>query len=151
MLKNTAFVLPLLLLALSIPNSAQTTSEQEKNKAVARSFFEDVLSPGKLEKYSDSHTPDFVAHGSNGDYTLAEDMAAARDERTAMPDMQMKVNQMVAEGDLVAVRWTAWGTNTPEWASPQPAKKSGFRESLFFALKLGKCPKSGARGTCSPC
>jgi len=139
MLKNTAFVLPLLLLALSIPNSAQTTSEQEKNKAVARSFFEDVLSPGKLEKYSDSHTPDFVAHGSNGDYTLAEDMAAARDERTAMPDMQMKVNQMVAEGDLVAVRWTAWGTNTQAGMGfPATRKKIRISGITIFRFKAGK-------------
>jgi len=137
--KKIGLVLPLLFLALPIPGSAQTPSEQEKNKAVARSFFEEVLSPGRLEKYSESHTPDFVAHGTNRDYTLAEDLAAARDERTAMPDMQMAVNRMVAEGDLVAVHWTAWGTNTQAGMGfPATGKKIKISGITIFRFKAGK-------------
>lgn len=124
MVKNPALVLVLLLLAMFIPCQAQPASEQERNKTVARLFFEDVLGQGKLDKYSDSHTSDFVAHGTERDFSLAEDMAAAREERTAMPDMQIAVNRMVAEGDLVAVHWTAWGTNTqPGMGLPATGKK----------------------------
>ena len=137
--KKIGFVLPLLCLALSIPNFAQTASQQDNNKAVARSFFEDVISPGRLEKYSESHTPDFVAHGTNRDYTLAEDLAAARDERTAMPDMQMAVNRMVAEGDLVAVHWTAWGTNTQAGMGfPATGRKIKISGITIFRFKAGK-------------
>src|SRR5208283_6120851 len=93
-------VLSLLLFAMAIPCGAQSGAELNHNKQVARAFFEEVIGQGKLEKYSESHTADFVAHGSGGDYTLAEDMAAARDERTALPDMQIAVNRMVAEQDL---------------------------------------------------
>ena len=99
MQKKCAFVLSLLVVAMTLPCQAQPASEQEKNKTVARTFFEEVLGQGKLERYSDFHAADFVAHSSERDYTLAEDLAMAREERTAMPDMQFAVNHMVAEGD----------------------------------------------------
>jgi predicted SnoaL-like aldol condensation-catalyzing enzyme len=128
MLKKCALASFLSLLAMTFPCQAQLVSEQEKNKAVARNFFEEVLSSGKLEKYSESHAADFVAHGSVRDYSLTEDIGAALEERTAMPDMQIVVNHMMAEGDLVAVHWTAWGTRSREWVYPPPARRSEFRE-----------------------
>jgi steroid delta-isomerase-like uncharacterized protein len=139
MLKNPALLLLLLLLAVTVPCQAQPTSEQEKNKTVARLFFEDVLGQGRLEKYSESHTSDFVAHGTERDFSLDEDMAAAREERTAMPDMQITVNRMVAEGDLVAVHWTAWGTNTqPGMGLPATGKKIKVSGITIFRFKAGR-------------
>jgi len=139
MRKRPAVVFSLLLLASTSLCQAQPTSEQQKNKAVARAFFEEVLGQGKLEKYSESHAPDFVAHGTEHDYTLADDMAAAREERGAMPDMQIAVNHMVAEGDMVAVRWTAWGTNTrPGMGLPATGKKIKVSGMTLFRFKAGK-------------
>jgi steroid delta-isomerase-like uncharacterized protein len=135
--KRIIFVLSLVLAAV-LASSAQTANEQEKNKAVARAFFEQVLNEGKLDKYSDSHASDFVAHGDR-DYSLAEDMAAAREERAALPDMQIAVNQIVSEGDLVAVYWTAWGTNTqPGMGLPATGKKIRVSGMTMFRFKTGK-------------
>ena len=100
----------LILIAAASLASAQT-NEQERNKALARSFF-DVLDQGHLEKYAESHAPNFVAHGRERDYSLEEDMAMAREERNALPDMRMTIKEMVAERDLVVVRWMVSGTNT---------------------------------------
>ncbi len=137
--KKHAFAAFLLLFATTIPGQAQPAGEQEKNKTVARIFFEEVLGRGKLERYSESHAPDFVAHGGERDYTLAEDLGLAREERTALPDMQMVVNQMVAEGDLVAVRWTAWGTNTQAGMGfPATGKKIRISGIAIFRFKAGK-------------
>ena len=72
MQKNCAFVLSLLVVAMALPCPAQSASDQEKNKAVARTFFEEVLGQGKLEKYSDFHAADFVAHGSERNFTVSE-------------------------------------------------------------------------------
>jgi predicted SnoaL-like aldol condensation-catalyzing enzyme len=111
-------------LALCLPVMAQTASQQETNKSVARSFFDEVLDQGHLDRYPQSHAPDFVAHAGDYDASLAEDIAAAKEERKALPDMRVKVNQILAERDLVAVYWTASGTNTQEgMGSPQPARK----------------------------
>jgi steroid delta-isomerase-like uncharacterized protein len=139
LIKPAVVLSSLLLLVITIPCQAQPASEQEKNKTVARTFFEEVLGQGKLERYSESHTADFVAHGTEHDFTLAEDMAAAREERTAMPDMQIAVNHMVAEGDLVAVHWTAWGTNTqPGMGLPATGKRIKVSGMTIFRFKAGK-------------
>jgi len=139
LIKPAVVLSSLLLLVITIPCQAQSASEQEKNKTVARTFFEEVLGQGKLERYSESHTADFVAHGTEHDFTLAEDMAAAREERTAMPDMQIAVNHMVAEGDLVAVHWTAWGTNTqPGMGLPATGKRIKVSGVTIFRFKAGK-------------
>ena len=124
---------------MTIPSQAQPASEQEKNKTVSRLFFEEVLGQGKLEKYPESHAPDFVAHGGDRDYTLADDMSAAHEERTAVPDMQVVVNHMVAERDLVVVHWTVWGTNTqPGMGLPATGKKIRVSGITIFRFKAGK-------------
>jgi len=127
------------LILLSLPAVTKAATEQQKNKAVARSFFEEVIDQGRLDKYADSHAPDFVVHGRTHDGTLAEDMAAASEERKALPDMRLKINQMVAEGDLVAVYWTASGTNTHEGMGfPATGKKITVPGMTIFRFKNGK-------------
>ncbi len=139
MLIKLGFALFLLVVGTTALCHAQAASEQEKNKTLARQFFEDVLSQGKLDKYSDSHTADFVVHGTEHDYSLAEDLAAAREERTALPDMQIAVDRMVAEDDLVAVHWTAWGTNSqPGMGLPATGKKIKVSGITIFRFKAGK-------------
>ncbi len=132
-------ILCVFLSALCLPAAAQQTSEQEANKAVARSFFEQVLDQGHLEKYAESHAPDFVAHGRTQNVTLEGDMAAAREERKAVPDLRVKVNEIVAERDLVVVYWTASGTNTHEGMG-LPATGKSFTEPgmTLFRFKAGK-------------
>ena len=144
MQKRCAFVLSLLVVAVTLPCHAQPANGRETNKIMARTFFEEVLDKGKLEKYSDFHAADFVAHSTDNerDYTLAEDLGAAREERTAMPDMQFAVNHMVAEGDLVMVHWTMWGTNTQPGmglpATGKPIKVSGMTLFRFRAGKISE-------------
>jgi steroid delta-isomerase-like uncharacterized protein len=104
--------------------AAQSATVQEKNQAVARAFFEEVLDQGHLERYAASHASDFVAHGLVHDANLAEDMAAAREERKALPDMRVKINQMMADADRVLVFWTASGTNTGEGLGYPPTGKA---------------------------
>ena len=104
---------------------AHASSQQEKNK--------------KLEKYAESHARNFVAHGGSRDYTIAEDAAAAKEERQAVPDLRMTVNHMVAEKDMVAVYWTASGTNTHEGMGfPATGKKIKTSGMTLFRFKAGK-------------
>jgi steroid delta-isomerase-like uncharacterized protein len=130
----------LLLLALTVVFSASVTANdsEARNKAVARSFFEDVLDQGKLEDYAKSHAPDFVANGEGHKASLEEDMAAAREQRKALPDMRVKVNNIVAEGDLVSVYWTASGTNTAAgWGIPATGKSVSVHGMTLFRFERG--------------
>jgi steroid delta-isomerase-like uncharacterized protein len=129
----------LLLFVTCIPASAQQPAVRDRNKEVARSFFEEVLDQGHLERYAESHSEDFVAHAGDHEATLEEDMAAAREERKALPDMRVTVNQIVAEKDLVAVYWTAAGTNTEAGMGfPATGKKIKVDGMTLFRLKSGK-------------
>jgi steroid delta-isomerase-like uncharacterized protein len=129
----------LLLFLISMPAMAQQAGDQERNKKIARSFFEEVLGQGHLDKYAESHTKDFVAHGENHAYTLEEDMAAAKEERKALPDMRVEVNQILAERDLVAVYWTSSGTNTQAGMGfPATGKKIKIDGMTVFRFKAGK-------------
>ena len=142
MLKKCAFVLSLLVVSMTVPSPAQSANDQEKNKAVARAFFEEVLGTGKLDKYSDFHTTDFVAHGIERDFTLAEDLAMAGEERAALPDMQFAINHIMTDGDLVVVHWTVLGTNTQPGmglpATGKPVKTSGMTLFRFRAGKISE-------------
>jgi steroid delta-isomerase-like uncharacterized protein len=66
-------------------------------------------------------------------------MAAAKEERAALPDMRVKVNQMVAERDLVSVFWTATGTNTHAGMGfPATGKRITINGMTLFRLRDGK-------------
>lgn len=136
-MRKSSFLL--LLFAICVPVKGQQTRVQERNKEVARSFFEEVLGQGHLDKYAESHAKDFVAHGENHEYTLEEDIAAAKEERKALPDMIVKVNQILAEQDLVSVYWTSSGTNTQAGMGfPATGKKIKIDGMTLFRFKAGK-------------
>jgi steroid delta-isomerase-like uncharacterized protein len=129
----------LLLFVICMPALAQQAGQPERNKQIARSFFEEVLDQGRFDKYADSHAKDFVAHAGDHDATLEEDIAAAKEERKALPDMRVRVNQIVAEGDLVAVYWTAYGTNTQAGMGfPATGKKIRVDGMTLFRFKAGR-------------
>lgn len=81
----------------------------EQNKSLARRVYEEGLNQGRFDI---PYTPDFVGHGGPRTFTHAQGMAEAKGWRDAFPDLNMRIDLMVAENDMVAVRWTATGTNT---------------------------------------
>lgn len=81
----------------------------ETNKSITRRVYEEGLNQGRFEV---PYSPDFVGHGGRRTFTHADGMAEARGWREAFPDLNITVEKQVAEQDLVAVRWTARGTNT---------------------------------------
>ena len=129
----------LMVLVICMPAMAQQAGEQERNKQVALSFFEEVLGQGHLDRYAESHAKDFVAHAGDHDATLEEDMAIAREERKAFPDMKITVDQILAERDLVAVRWIASGTNTQAGMGfPATGKTMKISGMTLFRFKAGR-------------
>lgn len=109
-MRKVVFLACLALLAFAWTASASGLTE--RNKTVARRVFEEVLTQGKLESVDELYAPDFVNHGLRGDADLREDREATRGWRAAFPNLEMKVEKLIAEGDLVSVLWIAHGTNT---------------------------------------
>jgi steroid delta-isomerase-like uncharacterized protein len=117
-----------------------TDATLARNKAVARQFLEEAFGPRwKIELVDQLHTQDFVVHTSQGDVGLKEDREALIGWKSSTPDLVIRVDDIVAEGDRVAVRWTATGTNTGEWnGMPATGKKITATGTTFWRMKDGK-------------
>jgi len=114
----------------------------EDNKALVRRFYEEVWNRGNVDVAAEVFAEAYVRHdlrpsqaapGPRGQATIASDF------RAAFPDLQMRVDLVVAEGDLVAARWTTEGTNTGAWAGRAPTGKHAvFSGVNIFRFEDGK-------------
>ena len=84
----------------------------EQNDALVRKVFTDILSQGKFELAPEIYAKDFVNHGTTKDIGLDEAQANDRGWRAAFPDLEMTIEQEIADGDFVTVLWRGRGTNT---------------------------------------
>jgi steroid delta-isomerase-like uncharacterized protein len=90
----------------------------ETNKAMSRRFLEEVFSKGKLEVVNEIFATNHSNEGPGALPNLPKGPEGVRQlvsyYRNAFPDTSMKVDEQVAEGNLVATRWTAQGTQKGE-------------------------------------
>ena len=85
----------------------------EQNKAIARRFYDEVINKGNLALADALLTHDFMDHGAQGvPMNLEGFKRFATGLAAAFPDLRVTVEDMVAEGDKVAVRVTVSGTHT---------------------------------------
>ena len=99
--------------ACSAPGqSTPDGSVQTRNKAVAMRVPDEIFNQGKFEVADEIYAPDFRNHGVTRTIDLKTDQEYAHAEKKAFPDLRMSVQDMVAEGDKVAVLWTFRGTHT---------------------------------------
>jgi steroid delta-isomerase-like uncharacterized protein len=95
----------------------------EENKALARRWA-DIFNQGNLDLVDEIYASDFVGH----DPTMPEDtrgVEGAREfygmYRNAFPDTQITIEDQLAEGYMVATRWTARGTHQGELMGVPPS------------------------------
>ena len=87
-------------------------SIQARNKATAMRVFNEIFNQGKFQVADEIYAPDFQNYGLHRSVDLKTDQEAVHAEKKAFPDLRMRVQEMVAEGDKVAVLWTFQGTHT---------------------------------------
>ena len=85
----------------------------EENKALFRRAYEELWNRGNLSVADELIAPDFINHaasaGSNRGPESMRWLAAML--RSAFPDLHFTIEELVAEGDIVAGRLTMSGTN----------------------------------------
>ena len=127
------FVTMLLVLMTALPCTADETAV---NKAVAKRVYEEGLSRGI---FTVPYTDDFVGHGGSTTFTHEEGMKEAKGWRSAFPDLHVTPDLVIAEGDFVAVRWTARGTNTGTGNGiPATGRKVQVSGTAIFRFVDGK-------------
>ena len=123
----------LVLMTLPVPCFVDQT---EINKALAKRVYDEGLSRGI---FTVPYTDDFVGHGGSRTFTHEDGIKEAKGWRAAFPDLAVNVDLMVAEGDLVAVRWTARGTNTGTGNGiPATGRKVEVSGTAIFRFVDGK-------------
>jgi steroid delta-isomerase-like uncharacterized protein len=97
---------------LLIPRHAAGGKLEDRNKAVARAAFFDYLNHRDFKRFEEIHTKDFVKHDNNSPAeNLPEEMQDAKGQFDSSSDLTFTENWMIAEGDKVAVCFTAKGTH----------------------------------------
>jgi steroid delta-isomerase-like uncharacterized protein len=114
----------------------------EENTALVRSFYERVWNRGEVEAAADVFAPDYVRHDLRpgpAEPGQAGQARIAAEFRAAFPDLRMRVDLILAEGDLVAARWTTEGTNTGPWAGRAPTgRHARFSGVNIFRISDGR-------------
>lgn len=112
----------------------------EKNKAVIRRHVEEVFNKANLSVADEIISPEYVYHGPLGEFKGVDgfkQMVAMA--RKALPDIHYTLDEMVAEGETVAVRYTMTGTFKGELAGIPPTGKSIKQtQAFFYHFKNGK-------------
>lgn len=97
----------------------------EQNKTIVRRLFEEPWK-GKLDVVDELTTSDYIGH----DPALPEPVRGPEGIKEfistylgAFPDARVTVEQQLAEGDLVATRWSARGTHEGEFMDKDPSGK----------------------------
>ncbi len=108
---NRIFVAAVLAILAVTPASAKDV-RAEKNKAVVRRIFTEILSQGKFELAGEIYAKDYVNHEPTKDLGLDESEAIDHGWRAAFPDLELTVDAEFADGDFVTVLWRGRGTNT---------------------------------------
>jgi len=114
-------------------------SEQEKNKAAIRQFF-DGMNKGDFTIWDKLCAPGYIFHHNTGDYTIEQSKKYMSNILAALPDSNASIEDMVAEGDKVALRYTLRGTHKGIFRGIAPTGKQ-ITVTAFEINRLsgGKC------------
>jgi steroid delta-isomerase-like uncharacterized protein len=97
----------------------------DRNKATARRFFEEGSNRRDYAVFDEVLTPNWVYYG----YSAAPAGMGGLKERlgslfTAFPDYHVTIEDLIAEGDKVVVRYTARGTHRGVFLGTAPTGKT---------------------------
>ena len=115
---------------------------ERDTKALVTHFYEQVWNQGNTAVAVEVFDDDYVRHDLRPTSALPGGEGQAKiagDFRAAFPDLTFGVDLIVAEGDMVAARWTASGTHTGDWGDIKPTNRHvTFSGVNFFRIEHGK-------------
>jgi steroid delta-isomerase-like uncharacterized protein len=97
----------------------------EENKALVRRFYDEVMSRGNLAAVGELSAPNLIDHNpmpgqAPGPEGIKQVVAMFR---AALPDLNVTVDDIIAEGDKVVARTTIRGTHRGEFMGIAPTNK----------------------------
>jgi len=93
----------------------------EENKAFVQRYVEEPWNKGNVDALDELCGPNFHLEGLGGVEAFKR---VITDFRKGFPDLHFTVEEIIAEGDKVAYRWTARGTHQGEYQGIAPTGKA---------------------------
>jgi steroid delta-isomerase-like uncharacterized protein len=122
--------------SLAAAHSMSDASLTERNKAVVRAYLGEIAQHRNIvtrERYFTSTTT------FNGDRDLTRQFARVKEMRRAFPDLEMTIEQQIAEGPWVATRVTYRGTHAGEYMGiPATGRRIEYAGTAMDRLDDGK-------------
>lgn len=111
-----------------------------ENKALVQRWFSEVWNEGRADAIDEMLADDAVIHGLGANLQgPAEFKRFHSAYRNAYPDVTIDVDDLVAEGDMVAVRWSAIGTHRGDGLGfPATGRRAQFTGMVFVRIKDGR-------------
>jgi len=112
----------------------------EQNKELVRRFFDEVWNKGNFAALDELVDNDFKGEDPViGTFDKAAYLEVVKGYRTAFPDLKLEIVSIVGEGNFVATRWIARGTNKGPFLGMEPTGKSAVTTGLGMAeVRNGK-------------
>ena len=118
----------------------------EENKALARRVIEEMFNEGNLDVADEILAPDYVDQDASSPQEIRgpEGLKAfVRMARSAFPDTHIRIEEQVAEGDLVATRYVYSGTQEGELEGiPPTGNRVEFSGIIIDRFSGGKLAES---------
>jgi predicted ester cyclase len=121
----------------------------EQNKALARRFYEEVITGKDLNVMDELCAVDFVDHNALPGQRPGRD--GLKDSfgqfLAGFPDLRATVHQIVVEGDILVSRFTMEGTHTAELMGAAPTgKRVTFRGIDMIRIKNDRAVEAWHEG-----
>ena len=95
------------------------------NKGLVRRFYKEVFADWNMALVDEVLSPEFVSHdwphGASGRRAFRDFYSAIR---SAVPDGRYQVDDLIAEGDKVVVRWRLLGTHEGAFGGIAPSGRA---------------------------
>jgi steroid delta-isomerase-like uncharacterized protein len=139
-LRVLTFVYVDTIIKTSINKKKGENMATKENKANIRRHVEEVWNKGNLAIIPELIAPNYIIRSGEQEYKGPEGFKQiVLLMRNAFPDLHYTIDEMVAEGDTVAVRYTATGTFKGKMGDYKPTGKKVTRiESIFHRFEGGK-------------
>jgi steroid delta-isomerase-like uncharacterized protein len=100
-------------------------STQENKDIVLRQWYQELWNKWNVGAADDLLTSDYLLHLSGSPTPMDRDATkqVVTMFRSAFPDLRHTVDEMIAEENTIATRWTVWGTHRGEFQGIAPTGK----------------------------
>ncbi len=128
-----------------------TATIADRNKSVVRRFVVEVIGCGRLRLLPELVDENYIGHLMTGDHYGPDGLSIdVMSYRSALPDLAVTLEDLIADGDVVARRFTMRGTHAAPLFGTRASGKTVALETIAIdRLAGGKLVESWVQVDCA--